>query len=83
MTAFSQQVNLALGTAFAFVVKMFFTISIGTAYWQVFWHAVKANAITLSRIDTLSSVLGNVLEFFHVRTFARFPVLFILAALAW
>ncbi|CAI6296044.1 unnamed protein product [Periconia digitata] len=81
--AFEQQVNIAIGTAFAFIVRMFLAISVATVFWQLFWHNVRAKETTLSRIDTLSSVLKNVLEFRHVRAITQFPAPFAIAAIAW
>ena len=72
---FQQQIGTGIGTAFAFIVKMFLVISVATGYWQVFWHQVKKRPVTIERIDVLSSVLGNALQFCSVRTFGRFPTL--------
>lgn len=34
---FNQQINLAVGQAFAFLVRASLVISVGASYWQVFW----------------------------------------------
>ncbi|KAF2093384.1 hypothetical protein NA57DRAFT_81312 [Rhizodiscina lignyota] len=80
---FEQQVNTAIGTAFAFIVRMFFVLSISMAYWQLFWHDVKAKATQLSIIDSVSSILDNIFEFMSIRTLRKFPLLVLVAALVW
>lgn len=80
---FEQQLNTNIGTAFAFVVRMFFVISVATAYWQLFWHQVKARPTPVSTLDTLSSLIENALEFFSVRTLIHFPILAFMAVIIW
>ncbi|QDS72737.1 hypothetical protein FKW77_003922 [Venturia effusa] len=80
---FEQQINTGIGTAFAFIVRMFLVIAIGTAYWQLFWHQVKARPTPVAQLDTMSSILGSVLEFFSIRTMVRFPLMAFMAAIIW
>jgi hypothetical protein len=80
---FQQEVNTGIGTAFAFLIRMFLVISVGTAYWQLFWLQVKRKPTSLESLDTLISILENAFKFFNVRTLASFPVLAIVAIVLW
>ena len=80
---FEQQVNTGIGTAFAFIVRMFLVIAIGTAYWQLFWHQIRARPTSVAQLDTMSSIISSALEFFSIRTLFRFPVMALMAAFIW
>ncbi|KAK5704511.1 hypothetical protein LTR17_021819 [Elasticomyces elasticus] len=79
-----QQLNTAIGTAFAFLVKATLTVAITLAYTQVFCHTVnsaKKNP-TLAELDTLSA-LGNIVGLFNVIDRWRHPLLFVMALIFW
>jgi hypothetical protein len=81
--AFAQEVNIGIGTAFTFVVRMFLIVAVATAYWQLFWRQVKQKPTSLSSLDTLHSIMGNAFQFFKVGTLIRFPLLTLVAAILW
>jgi hypothetical protein len=80
---FAQQINTGIGTAFAFIIRMFLVIAAGTAYWQLFWHQVKKRPTTMSSLDTLNSITLNAFQFFRVRTLFRFPIMALVALILW
>lgn len=79
-----QQINIAAGTAFAFVVKVMLVTALAVAYIQLLWRALLSSKhITLGRIDVLFSGLSNVFSLAKATAWWRHPLLFILAILAW
>jgi hypothetical protein len=78
-----QQVYTAIGTAFAFLVKAALALALSMAYTQVVWKAVKRQETTLSTINTLFSILGNVSAFMSVSLWWKYPLLFLLAITVW
>jgi hypothetical protein len=82
-TLFDQQINIAIGTAFAFLFRANLVLATCTAYWQVFWATALRNTLTISSMDALAGVLGSLLDFASIRTFFRNPGLAVLALLAW
>ncbi|TLD39104.1 hypothetical protein E2P81_ATG00091 [Venturia nashicola] len=80
---FEQQVNTGIGTAFAFIVRMFLVVAVGTAYWQLFWHQAKARPTPIAELDSMSSIIGSALEFISIRTLLRFPLLAFMATIIW
>jgi hypothetical protein len=80
---FQQQVNTGIGTAFAFIVKMFLMIAVGTGYWQMFWGQVKRRPVPVEGVDVLSNILENGLQFLSLKTLGRFPLLGLIAAITW
>jgi hypothetical protein len=79
-----QEVNVAGGTAFAFLVKAALGTAISTAYVQLFWRALMQSATrkTLSNVATMFSVLSNPVFLFKIWTWWRFPMLLSLAIVA-
>lgn len=80
---FQQQVNTNIGTALAFLVKMFLVIAVGAAYVQLFWRQVKAEQVAISRVDSLFALRSNALEFFSLGTLRRYPVLALIGLFSW
>lgn len=83
-----QQLNLAVGTAFSFIVRACFALSVSTAYYQIFWkmivHATHdSKSATLGRIDTAFTATSNVFALFHIPLWFRQPLLFFAASTAW
>lgn len=81
--AFSQQFNVGIGTAFAFLVRALLVVSIGTTYWQIFWRTLRRNTLAVGKIDTLFGLLHNVIHFLKVSTLYRHPLLVFIALLSW
>lgn len=80
---FTQQINLAVGQAFAFLVRASLVISIGVSYWQVFWGTVLHGTFALSQVDVLAGMLGSVLDLLDLRASRTRPILVALALLSW
>ena len=66
-----QQLNLAAGTAFSFLVKAFFALAASVPYVQCLWNTAgqsnDSRAMTLSSLDTAFSVFKNFLAFVMLR----------------
>lgn len=80
-----QQVNTAVGTAFAFLVKVFLGFAVSAAYIQIFWRSTK-NAKeypTLTDLDWAKAALANIFSLFNLKIWWRYPLLLLLAAIFW
>ena len=80
---FNQQINLAVGQAFAFLVRASLVISIGASYWQVFWGTVLHRTLAVSQADVLAGMLGSVLDLLDLKASRTRPLLVVLALLSW
>ena len=80
-----QQLNLAIGTAFAFLVKAALVTAVSTAYIQLLWRALlrAARVSTLGNLDAVFSGLGNIISLSKVWIWWHYPLLFSLAIVAW
>lgn len=80
-----QQLNVAIGTAFAFLVKASLVTAVSTAYFQLLWRALlrSASGSTLGNLDTAFSGLNNIFSLSKVWVWWRLPLLFALAIVAW
>ncbi|KAI9789350.1 MAG: hypothetical protein M1816_006239 [Peltula sp. TS41687] len=78
-----QKVIVNVGTAFAFMVKMFFAISTATVFAQQIWLSLKRRAESIDDIDALFDILGNVLHFGRVTLWARHWGLAMIALITW
>ncbi|PVH69936.1 hypothetical protein DL98DRAFT_437971 [Cadophora sp. DSE1049] len=81
----SQQVNIAAGTAFAFLVRACLVSSVSLAYLQAVWYTAKntRQSITLANMDVLLSALSNALSLADVFTWWKWPWLLLVALLNW
>jgi hypothetical protein len=78
-----QQLNLTLGTLFAFLVNAFLGIAVTTSYTQVVWRAVKKRATTLATIDTVFHVVTNFWSLVYFSVWWKYPLLLLLALTIW
>ena len=78
-----QQLYGAMGSAFAFAVKMFLITAIGMAFVQVFWKTLRTQAMTLKSIDVMFLVLSDPSQFLYIHVWLRHPCLVALAILSW
>jgi hypothetical protein len=83
-----QQLNIAIGTALAFLVKTFLVLSVSTAFCQVFWRTMKARSHDgrpprLGDVDTIFASATSIVAFLDVRVWLRYPYLILLALLVW
>jgi len=79
----AQEINIAIGTAFAFLVRACLVLAVSTAYIQAFWRAAKARQsemnLTVAQLDAAFSALTNLLAFAKGPLWLRNPVLLCLA----
>ena len=78
-----QRYIISVGTAFAFLVKVFLTLATATAYVQNFWMRVKRRPNSVQELDALNAVLRNPLHFWNIRMWSRHMVLLVLALITW
>ena len=83
-----QQLNIAVGTAFAFLVKASFVLAASVPYHQLFWRVAKqASAIedrpTLARLDAAYSGTTNLISFLRLPMWFSYPLMFVVAAIVW
>lgn len=84
----NQQMNIAIGTAFAFMTKAAFVLAVSLAYYQMLWKYVKReskqnNPPTLGTLDVAFSGLNDIISVFTAPVWFRYPLLFLMAATAW
>lgn len=81
----NQQLNIAIGTAFAFLVKSALGAAISIAYAQLFWRQVKriSHAVPLASVDNAFSALASPIGLVKIWTWKEWPLLFGVAALIW
>lgn len=73
----TQQVNIAAGTAFAYLVRALLVFAAGIAYAQLLWHLLLKpdTRLLVSSIDSLSSLLTSLVELFRTTATWRYPSL--------
>ncbi|KAK5681585.1 hypothetical protein LTS10_006118 [Elasticomyces elasticus] len=83
----TQQINIAAGTALAFLAKASLVLAVSTAYTQAFWRAAKVQEskkiMTLTQLDAAYSALDNLLSVFTSPHWLRNPLLVSVALTAW
>lgn len=81
-----QQLNTAVGTAFAFLVRACLMLSISIAYFQILiWNVGKheTKGTTLAHLDVMTSALQDLVSLASFKTWWRHPWLWVLAVVAW
>ncbi len=78
-----QQVILASGAAFAFLVKALLGIAVTTAQEQVAWRSIKTRPTRLASIDGLFRSSDNVFLMFNYRLWGISPLSMLSAAIYW
>jgi hypothetical protein len=86
--AFSkQQMNLNIGSALAFLVKVCLVLAASVAYVQVFWkttHKLSCNGgVALSKVDSMQLACQNMLEFLTPSIWRSAPYLILVALTVW
>jgi hypothetical protein len=79
----SQSWIFRFGTAFAFLVKVAFAVSVIASYVQYQWFKFHRQSFRVDEIDSLTGVLEDVLHFFRTHVFLRQPVLLLVAIVSW
>lgn len=83
ISTLEQQAVLMTGTAFSFLVKMFFTIASGIAFAQQIFHSLTQKSESIDRLDNLFSLLENSLAFRDPKLWLRHPGLLAIAVVRW
>ncbi|KAF7596196.1 hypothetical protein BBP40_002726 [Aspergillus hancockii] len=78
-----QQVNVSIGTFFAFLVKALLGVAVSVAVDQFAWKSVKGGTTNIRAIDNLFLVLGNVFMLFKLRLWRHYPMTMLLAVVCW
>lgn len=82
-----QQTNIAIGTAFAFLIRACLLLSLSTAYVQVFWKALTSSSANtthqLGNLDTAFSALNSLLALVNFSAWRSYPLLLLLATTSW
>jgi hypothetical protein len=79
----SQAWIVRIGTGMAFAVQTLLVVSASIACAQQQWLLTRSKPFNVRQIDTVFSVLGNPLAFLQSRLWLRYPVLSLLAVVAW
>lgn len=80
-----QSFNTAVGTAFAFFIRMLLVIAMSTAYVQLFWYAARTASprSTLDELDWAGSLKSNAFNLLNLTMVARHYHLLLLAIIVW
>ncbi|KAI0521284.1 hypothetical protein F5B22DRAFT_568158 [Xylaria bambusicola] len=80
-----QQLNLAIGSALAVIIKSLLFTSFASSYTQIFWRSLKSasHGIRLVDADATSSLLNSFDRFCTISIWRRHRLLSILAGLFW
>ena len=83
----TQEANIAIGTALAFLVKACLVYATCVAFLQFFWKEATAvngrKPAKLMTLDSLYSSLGNIFTLLNLPLWWRYPFLLCIAATAW
>lgn len=74
---------LRLQTVFAFLVKMFFTVSVGSAFVQRQWWKFHRQGFNVREIDAITTVLGDVFSLLTLSAWRKAPLLAVAALISW
>jgi hypothetical protein len=81
-----QQVNAAIGTAFAFAVKSALALAISSAYVQLFWIRLVASSHRLLALHDINAAFSGPQNLFVLgrrSLWLRFPLLCVIALVTW
>jgi hypothetical protein len=79
----SQAWVFRFSTALAFLVKVAFATSIGTAYVQHQWLRLRQQTFKTDEIDAMTSILGSLFSFLTSAVWLKHPVLLLMALVSW
>ena len=82
-TTISQAWITRIGTAFAFLVKVFLAVATGIAYIQQLWSSLRSQPMKVKRLNSAFSVLGDVTRLFDAGLWFRNPLLLLPALITW
>lgn len=72
-----------IGTAFAFLFRMFLVISAGIAFVQLQWKTMKSQSFEVEEVDNMSGMLEDIFSLLYARLWWKVPTLTIIAAISW
>ena len=72
-----------IGTAFAFLVRMFLVMAASIAFVQHQWRNMKAQTFEVNEIDNITTMLEDVFALLNVRLWTKVPTLVIIAIITW
>ena len=82
-----QEANIAIGTAFAYLVKACIGYAISVAFIQAFWREAgvrrQARGAILADLDWIFSALDDMLSLFNFPLWLKYPTLLLTATSAW
>lgn len=78
-----QQVNIAVGAAFAFLVKAFLGVAVATAHDQAAWKTIKSNPTKAASVDGLFASKTNILSLVNFSLWKRSMFTMALALVYW
>lgn len=80
----AQQVNIAAGTTFAFLVKAALVLATSIAHTQVLFRIMRQEALNLAAIDALWTALTDLPSLFRILTSRRtYPSIALIAISSW
>ena len=77
-----QQINIAIGTALAFLIQSRLVTAVSTTYIQLLWRKVHDQPSTVSDFDVTFGALHSLLDLLRIRSWFRKPMLFLLILVA-
>lgn len=80
---FSYQILFRYGNLFAYFVHTSFVASVGFAYIQVSWKALKSREFSIEGIDAIVGAMHNTLSLFNREILWKMKVGWLLALIAW
>jgi hypothetical protein len=78
-----QEVNIAVGNAFAFFTKVCLAIAVASAHDQISWRTIKRHPTELGLIDHLFSSRDDVPSALNIRMWCRMPIPALLLFAFW
>lgn len=80
-----QEINLAVGSTFANLVRSCLGFAVSLAYVQLVWHTTKRSKrdIHVADLDKALSARSDFLVILNVRAWCKWPLVFVVAAVTW
>ncbi len=78
-----QQVNFAVGTAFAFLAKSAMGVAVAVSAEQSAWRTIRTSSMTVGGIDSLLSMRSNLLCLCNFESWKKDPLGVLLTVLYW
>ena len=79
----NQQWTSRYATALAFLIRMLFVTSVGTAFVQKQWLDLSTRAISVQNVDVLSNALSSPFSLLSKSAWMKSPLLMMMAVISW